>query len=395
MASVTDATGHYSFPSLTPGTYNATVTAKAANASGCNGPNPYFQLGAASNLTLLGIDVAGCAGTKINMGSNTTLIEGDLAIGNSVSATIQAGSIHGKVIADPGGVYTLTKNGPNVQGGVTRASISAAVSDVTAAAARLAKLTPTQKLAAISSSVTIAGNGGVNVVTIPSLKIVNGQLTLQGSAADIFVFNVAGKFELDNSDIVLSGGVLACNVLWNFTGSAISESNEVELENGSTAAGIFLAMSRLVDLENSMLSGQVLAGGDLEVWGSTILMPAPTAAGVAYDPLTVNGIVIPPGTPVTQNFGLSVTYRWIRAKRPTPTSGWAAPRATHCSASASPGAPARPSTWVTRRRVSPVMSASEGPSTQLSRVAVFRASWWSTTAAATPSPGTAPLCRAA
>jgi hypothetical protein len=68
----------------------------------------------------------------------------------------------------------------------------------------------------------------------------------------------------------LTGGVRACNLLWNFTGSAISESNEVELENGSEASGVFLAMSRLVDLEDSTLTGRVLAGGDLEIWSSAI-----------------------------------------------------------------------------------------------------------------------------
>ena len=89
------------------------------------------------------------------------------------------------------------------------------------------------------------------------------------------MINVAGKFELDNTDIVLTGGMRACNLLWNFTGSAISESNEVELENGSNAVGIFLALSRLVDLESgASLSGQILAGGDLELWSSSVSLPA-------------------------------------------------------------------------------------------------------------------------
>ena len=135
----------------------------------------------------------------------------------------------------------------------------------------MARLTPTQKLAAVNNtSVTIKGNGGINVIALPSVYMSNDVLTIQGTASDIFVINVAGKFELDASRIVLSGGVKACNLLWNFTGTAISGSNEVELENGSTGAGIFLALSRLVELNDSTLTGSVLGGGDLEVWSSVI-----------------------------------------------------------------------------------------------------------------------------
>lgn len=158
-----------------------------------------------------------------------------------------------------------------MQGGVTKVDIDAAVAAATSAAARFARMTPTQKLAAINNtSATIKGNGGVNVISLPSVIMNNDVLTIQGTASDIFVVNVAGKFELDASRIVLSGGVKACNLLWNFTGTTISGSNEVELENGSTGVGIFLALSRLVDLEDSTLNGRVLAGGDLEVWSSVI-----------------------------------------------------------------------------------------------------------------------------
>ena len=304
-STTTDAAGHYAFSTLAPGTYTATVTAPPAG-DPCKAANAFFGLGAASSYTLLGIDVAGCSGTQFNMGAGTAAIDGDVGIGSSVDGTITGGEFRGKLVVDPSGSYTVAKTGPVIHGGVSRQDLKAAVSAATAAAARLAKLTPTQKLPAITTSIAITGNGGINVVSIPSLKIVGGTITIRGTASDIFVFNVAGKFELDNSDVVLAGGVRACNILWNFTGTAITESNEVELENGASAAGIFLAMSRLVELDSSSLDGQVLAGGDIEVWGATITKPAGTAT-IAYDVLTVPGIVIPAGTTVTRNFALVPT----------------------------------------------------------------------------------------
>ena len=156
------------------------------------------------------------------------------------------------------------------------------------------------------SSITIKGNGGVNVVTLPSLHVVNGTVTIQGTAADIFVINVAGKFELDGSQWRLTGGVRACNLLWNFTGSAISESNEVELENGSDASGIFLAQSRLVDLESSALQRP----DSRRRRSRGLVVERRHGAGRRADDDELGavdgiGIVIPNGTTVTQNFTLT------------------------------------------------------------------------------------------
>ena len=117
----------------------------------------------------------------------------------------------------------------------------------------------------------MTGTGGLNVVSIASLKIVNGLINIQGGPSDIFVFNVAGKFELDNTHIHLMGGIRSCQILWNFTGTKIRESNEVELENGADAVGIFLVPQRLVEFFDSpRIVGRVFAGGDVTLEAVTI-----------------------------------------------------------------------------------------------------------------------------
>jgi hypothetical protein len=291
-SATTNAQGKYALTGLTPGTYSATVTASGydpATASGivianggtttknfaltatpppnpCKKANDYFGLGVAGNYTLFTVEVPGCANSWIELTGNTR-VGGDVGIGPEGDATLN-GTIEGKLAYDPSA--TVVKNNTVIKGGTQKIGLGSAASAVVAAAARLAKLKPTQELAAITGSATIKGTGGINVIALPSLFVRNGTVTIQGKPSDLFVLNVAGKFELDGSRVILSGGVLPCNVLWNFTGSEISEANEVELENGSSGVGILLAPTRLVDLQESTLTGRVLSGGDVIVHSSTI-----------------------------------------------------------------------------------------------------------------------------
>ena len=65
-----------------------------------------------------------------------------------------------------------------------------------------------------------------------------------------------------------------CAILWNFTGDWVADANEVELEGGSIGLGTFLAPERWVEiLEQSTLSGRLLAGGSILVDAATIRPP--------------------------------------------------------------------------------------------------------------------------
>jgi hypothetical protein len=290
----TDTGGAYKF-TLAPGTYGVTVTAasfNAATASGllvasnaittrdfsltpvpppdpCKKANDFFALGAAANYTLLTIGRDGCGGwTDVTL-SGGTVFAGIGGLGGDTGTWMKDTTFQGTVYVDPDADWTR-KTPYNLAGGRQTLNLDSTVAAAVSASKRFAGLKVTQKLTSITKTATITGSGGVNVISVTAVKIVNGTLTIKGGASDVFVINVSGKFELDASKVVLSGGVPQCAILWNFTGDWVSEANEVELENGSTGVGTFLAPHRLVDFQDSTLIGKVLAGGEVIVNHSTV-----------------------------------------------------------------------------------------------------------------------------
>jgi uncharacterized protein (DUF2141 family) len=291
----TDAKGAYTFTSLPPGTYAVTVTAanyNGASAAGlvvasagtttkdfsltplpppdpCKAATDFFALGAAAGYTLLTIGTGGCNGWSDITLYGGSLIGGTGGLGGNTGTWMKDTTFQGRVFVDSDALWTK-KLPYKLLGGSAVLNLDSTVNTAIAASNRFAALKATQKLGNITTTTTITGNGGVNVISIPYLKIVNGTLTIKGGASDVFVINVSGKFELDASKMVLTGGVPQCAILWNFTGNWVAEANEVELENGSTGIGTFLAPERLVDFQRSTLIGKVLAGGQVIVNASTV-----------------------------------------------------------------------------------------------------------------------------
>ena len=88
--------------------------------------------------------------------------------------------------------------------------------------------------------------------------MVRQTLTISGTANDVFIFNVAGDFTFNGSNMVLTGGVMARHILWNFptAGGIINFFKPV-----ATASGTFLAPLRSYIQDHGRLDGAVLAGG--------------------------------------------------------------------------------------------------------------------------------------
>ena len=82
-------------------------------------------------------------------------------------------------------------------------------------------LTATQTFGNISSTTTVTGNGGLNVIDINgSINLNNASLILSGSASDVFIVNVTGSASFGGTGgLSLAGGVTPNHVLYNFTGS--------------------------------------------------------------------------------------------------------------------------------------------------------------------------------
>jgi hypothetical protein len=108
------------------------------------------------------------------------------------------------------------------------------------------------------NSITIKDSnpfGGSHVVlNLQDFVMTGGTFTLQGTAATSYVINVSRNFSLNNSSIVLSGGLLASHVLFNVKGTG----GQVSLNQGTSMQGVLLAWQRKIDLSGGKVYGKAI-----------------------------------------------------------------------------------------------------------------------------------------
>jgi hypothetical protein len=207
------------------------------------------SLGAASHYTVLSLS------DTFQNESNVT-IYGDVGVGPKGSASVMAPStVRGTIYRDP----SSTVSGPGrIDGGIVTQNMSQAITDALNASTAFNDLAATKIFSSISAATTIIGNGGTNVISLTGGIKLGGSnnLTLTGNANDRFIFNIHGGLNLNgNAGVVLSGGVLAQNVVFNFIGAGSSLSTHV----GNAMQGIVLAPDR--DITFHGLFGEVIGGG--------------------------------------------------------------------------------------------------------------------------------------
>ena len=96
------------------------------------------------------------------------------------------------------------------------------------------------------------------VLSINNFVLNNGTFTLSGTAHTTYVLNISGQFNINNSTIVTTGGLLASHVLYNFTGSQQS-AGTITMQQGTSLTGIVLATNRQVDLSGGKIFGRLVA----------------------------------------------------------------------------------------------------------------------------------------
>lgn len=121
--------------------------------------------------------------------------------------------------------------------------------------------TPSNYLSTVNTgkSMTVADSnpfGGSKIVlNLQDFVMTSGKFTLQGSAMTTYIINVSRNFSLNNSSVVLSGGLLASHVLFNVMGSG----SQVSLNQGTSLHGIMLAYNRKLDLSGGKIYGRAIA----------------------------------------------------------------------------------------------------------------------------------------
>ncbi len=221
-------------------------------------PNPITTLlGSAANYAVVAPN-----GFNIN-GPGT--INGDVASGNNTVLTNPA-VINGKVF------YSGSISGnSNPTGGEVSTNLSQVFADAKSAQTKAFALPATQTFGNISGSTTINGNGGTNVINLSGISLSNGALTLNGSASDVFILNVSGSLTSSNSNIAISGGLLASHVLINVSGN-------VTITGGgpNNFYGTILDPNGAVTVHDKLLTGEVIGNTITDTSGFSVnFIPPP------------------------------------------------------------------------------------------------------------------------
>jgi len=225
------------------------------------GPSPAFGLGQAGSFAVLAL-----ANGSIDIGTAATTITRDGGVGPNESGTLEKATINGHLFVDPTATVSIHPD-LIVTCGTSTKNLSGADADARAASLADAALPPTQVFGNITSTTTITGNGGLNVIDVGTINLMD-TLTLAGTASDVFIINVSGDFTCNGCAISLSGGVTYTNVLFNVFNAGttlVDIFKPVAIVNG-----IFLAPLRAVAVDKATLNGAVIG------------------AGVAMDTLTVH-----------------------------------------------------------------------------------------------------------
>ncbi len=100
-------------------------------------------------------------------------------------------------------------------------------------------------------------------VTIPT------DLTLDGSATDVWIFKIAGALTMAaNKNVILSGGALAKNIVWQVAGGVTTGA-------GTHFEGVILGQTAITFGNLSSINGRLLAQTAVNLDATTVTQPAP------------------------------------------------------------------------------------------------------------------------
>lgn len=235
-----------------------------------------FNIGLAINYGLL---YEGNGGKALNF--NNSNLNGNIGIGGTGTFKgNQPGAITGNIDFSAASAGQYSNNGLTVTG-----TVSYGIGAVATALNTINSLSQTLGTES-GTSTTISSGGSVNasagtlvdgdrVFTVTSVNFpANHTFTINGSSSDYVVFNIPFSASL-NGSIVLTGGIGADHVLFNFTPSPsnlITYNNDYASlsggptmtinTNGATTTGVFLDPTGTFSVNHSQVAGRIFGGGD-------------------------------------------------------------------------------------------------------------------------------------
>lgn len=223
------------------------------------------------------------SGQPVNLGMAGTFA----ILAKSAISTVPVSAITGNIGVSPAAAtfitgFTLTNDATNV---------FATSSQLTgqAFAADSAEPTPTNLTTAVgdmelaftdaagrAASITELGAGNLGGATLTAgvyswstALLIPTDVTLSGSATDVWVFQIAQDLTLSSgARVVLARGALAKNVFWQVAG-------KVDLGTTSHCEGVILSQTAITLGTGASVNGRLLAQTAVSLDGNTVVQPAP------------------------------------------------------------------------------------------------------------------------
>jgi len=96
---------------------------------------------------------------------------------------------------------------------------------------------------------------------------IKGNITLTGTATDIWIFQIPGTLDQESATQVnLAGGALARNIFWQVAGG-------VTIKTNAHLEGIMLGQTTITLLTGASLKGRIFAQTDVTLDNNTITVP--------------------------------------------------------------------------------------------------------------------------
>ena len=255
--------------------YTATITTGAMSAAGMGMAMLHSWSFTTGSTTAAGLPVnLGTAGTYVILAKTgistvpTSAVTGNLGLSPAAASYITGFSLS----ADPTNVFSTS---PQVTGKIYAANyavpsptnLTTAVGDMLLAFTDAAGRAPD----VIELGAGIIGGMTLNqgVYKWSSSLLIPSDITLTGSATDVWIFQIAGNLTLNSAmKVHLAGGALSKNVFWQVAGA-------VDLGTTSHLEGIVLTYTSAALRTGASINGRLLAQTAVTIEGSTVVEPAP------------------------------------------------------------------------------------------------------------------------
>ena len=263
----------------------------------------FSRTGAAFVLLALGAACGGSDATSSDAGSNT---DGGPKVDAGQAASVNLGSAGTFVILAKSGVSTVPTSAVTGNVGISPSSASyltgfGLTADATTVfstspqvtgkvyASDYAPPTPSNLTAAVGDmelaftnaagrapDVTELGAGNIGGLTLThgvykwgTGLLVPTNVTLKGSATDVWIFQIAQDFTVSSAaSVILSGGALPKNIFWQVAGG-------VDLGTTSHLEGVVLAKTAITLRTGASVNGRLLAQTAVNIDGSKVVQPNP------------------------------------------------------------------------------------------------------------------------